>query len=291
MSGKSELKINSRFAEKYDKYRQKEELQRRKWCYLLANCSQSNQANKPTWETRWFWAVGNDVFSFIGFTIRLFCFCVVKDRFGDRADESGSELSESSSDDSEVVSCFSPFHVINKELRQCANVLHRLSRVFYRNWTLQLKGTFTEHCHCWRRKTQRSIRRMQRSTQKVVNRDYWLFTRWLGHLFIEGSDFVAFRGSPPWRQAFNLKDSREAHVPQGLWTSSHTGKRRVSEWPVTASQFFITRLTGEHYLNSFVLETNWHWIKIMSLMNCFCSWKCNLLTTLKIIPSGLMGLF
>lgn len=30
MSGKSDFKINSKFAEKYDKYRQKEELQRRK---------------------------------------------------------------------------------------------------------------------------------------------------------------------------------------------------------------------------------------------------------------------
>ncbi|XP_039901713.1 protein KRI1 homolog [Simochromis diagramma] len=54
MSGKSELKINSQFAQKYEKYRQKEELQR------------------------------------------------LKDRYGDRADESDSGCSESSSDDSEV---------------------------------------------------------------------------------------------------------------------------------------------------------------------------------------------
>ncbi|XP_041633666.1 protein KRI1 homolog [Cheilinus undulatus] len=53
MSGKSELKINSNFAQKYEKYRQKEELQR------------------------------------------------LKDKYGDRGDESDSE-SESSSDDSEV---------------------------------------------------------------------------------------------------------------------------------------------------------------------------------------------
>lgn len=31
MSGKSELKMNPRFAEKYEKYRQKEELQRREF--------------------------------------------------------------------------------------------------------------------------------------------------------------------------------------------------------------------------------------------------------------------
>ncbi|XP_041828643.1 protein KRI1 homolog [Melanotaenia boesemani] len=54
MSGKSELKINTQFAQKYEKYRQKEELQR------------------------------------------------LKDRYGDRAEESDSETSESSSDESEV---------------------------------------------------------------------------------------------------------------------------------------------------------------------------------------------
>lgn len=43
MSGKSELKINSKFAEKYEKYRQKEELQRRKLSVIVglqANVSQ-----------------------------------------------------------------------------------------------------------------------------------------------------------------------------------------------------------------------------------------------------------
>ncbi|XP_047214377.1 protein KRI1 homolog [Girardinichthys multiradiatus] len=54
MPGRSELKINTQFAQKYDRYRQKEELQK------------------------------------------------LKDRFGDRADDSDSHSSESSSDDSEV---------------------------------------------------------------------------------------------------------------------------------------------------------------------------------------------
>lgn len=47
MSGESELKINSRFADKYDKYRQKEELQRRKYLSLRQN----QQTNQPTWDS------------------------------------------------------------------------------------------------------------------------------------------------------------------------------------------------------------------------------------------------
>lgn len=44
MSGNPELKINQEFAQKYEKYRQKEELQKRK-CLTDAKC----HANSTTW--------------------------------------------------------------------------------------------------------------------------------------------------------------------------------------------------------------------------------------------------
>lgn len=48
MAGKSELKINSKFAEKYEKYRQKEELQRRK-CEKVAKCANVCSQQEEAW--------------------------------------------------------------------------------------------------------------------------------------------------------------------------------------------------------------------------------------------------
>lgn len=84
---------------------------------LLANCSRTNRLTTQRGRL-----AGSELFVttfclLAGFNIHLFCCCAVKDRYGDRADESGSELSESSSDDdSEVVGVpsYVSLHVINK---------------------------------------------------------------------------------------------------------------------------------------------------------------------------------
>lgn len=81
--------------------------------------------------------------------MRVVCCCAVKDRYGDRADESDSESSESSSDDSEVVS-MAASSLSTLSIHNSDNVPLCLlgCLTFYRNWTLQLKGTFTERYHC-----------------------------------------------------------------------------------------------------------------------------------------------
>ncbi len=105
----------------------------------------------------------------------LCCCCgAVKDRYGERADESGSESSESSFDDSEVVSiAASSPHQTHLSLFSnvtgtvCVNGCLTFVRPL-RNWTLKLKEIFTGRCRCWRRKIPESIRQMQSSTQKVI---------------------------------------------------------------------------------------------------------------------------
>lgn len=42
----------------------------------------------------------------------------------------------------------------------------------FRSWTLVLRGIFIGLCRCWRRRTQRSMREMLSSTQKVIV-GYW----------------------------------------------------------------------------------------------------------------------
>lgn len=106
------------------------------------------------------------------------CCCLVKDRYGDRASDSGSESSESSSDDSEVVSSL---HLpLFSHLLTVATGRNRALSLSSRNWTLLWKGTFIERCPCWRRRTLKSTKLMQNSTQKVPDVHVWLGSRCLG---------------------------------------------------------------------------------------------------------------
>lgn len=92
----------------------------------------------------------------------------VKDRYGDQDEENSSDSSNSDSDESEVVQ-FSHFLVWNflPTLYPDYHVQYS-DEWIYRSWTQSWTEIFTERCHCWRRKIQRSIRKMPNSTQKRV---------------------------------------------------------------------------------------------------------------------------
>ncbi len=92
----------------------------------------------------------------------------VKDRYGDQDEENSSDSSNSDSDESEVVQ-FSHFLVWSflPTLYPDYHVQYS-DEWIYRSWTQSWTEIFTERCHCWRRKIQRSIRKMPNSTQKRV---------------------------------------------------------------------------------------------------------------------------
>lgn len=157
----------------------------------------------------------------------------VKDRYGDQDEENSSESSDSDSDESEVVqyslTCF-----LFETLYPDDHVQYS-DECIYRSWTQSWTEIFTERCHCWRRKIQRSIRKMPNSTQKRV---WWLHNMrstpctdmycmrrlccfHVSCLWIN-STWIRQRWS-----TVHFKKVREAHVPEGLWEEGHPGERRV----------------------------------------------------------------
>ena len=146
----------------------------------------------------------------------------MKDRYGDRADESGSESSESSSDDSEVVSTAASFlftlpsvhnSVPIKLLQQVVQLSSALSGTRPRNWKRLLQNFVTAE-----EERPKDLWDRCQVLLRWLKCYYWCCLHCLCVVLNTGSTYFAFRDIHPWWWAFNLEESSKAHVPEGLWT-------------------------------------------------------------------------